>query len=150
MSYDIYFVRRRAVLDWDDIAEELEEAATASRDLPEGLVDAWERMTPHLAEALGQVELSQGARTRSLGHDRTGIKLAIIGDEVSLTVPYWHTGDAATRTFDVIATIVSIVERETGLIAFDPQTERPFTEAIEEAESVMSSNTEDLRNRYGH
>ncbi|MFK0156717.1 hypothetical protein ACIQVK_32210 [Streptomyces sp. NPDC090493] len=149
MSYDIYFVRPRPVLDWDELAEELEEAADAAPDLPKALIAAWERMVPHLTEALGQVELSRGARTRKLSHDDTGIELSIIGDEVSLTIPYWHTREAAGLAFEMIAAIVSIVERETGLIAFDPQTERPFTEAIAEAEAVMSSNTEDLHRRYG-
>jgi hypothetical protein len=145
MSYNIYFVRRRADLSWDELMEELEEAAQEASELPRELIEAWGRIVPQVEAVLGEIDLSEGADTLELGHDGTGIDLAIIGSEVSVAVPYWHTGDGATQIFDKIAAIASIVERETGLIAFDPQTERPFTEAV----SVMSSNTEDLRSRYG-
>jgi hypothetical protein len=150
VSYDIYFLQRRADLSWEELMEELEESAEASPDLPAALIDAWGRITPQVATVLGEVELSQEARTLELSHDDTGIELTIIGNEVSLTVPYWHTGDRATQVFSQIAAVVSIVERETGLIAFDPQTERPLAEGTAEAVWIMSSNAMDLRSRYSN
>ena len=65
-------------------------------------------------------------------------------------MPYWHTGDDAAVVLGKISALSAIVEKETGLTAFDPQTERPLAETQPEgAIGMMSRITEDLRSRYG-
>ncbi|WP_328468031.1 hypothetical protein [Streptomyces sp. NBC_00448] len=149
MSYDIYFVPARSEYSWDEIMEEREAAADLSRGVPAALVEAWDRITPQVEAITGELELSRSADALQLSEEGTGIDLAIFDDEVSLAVPYWHDGDGAARVFRTIMAIVSVVERETGLVAFDPQTQKRFLASVEAAVSVMSANTRDLRSRYG-
>lgn len=149
MSYDIYFVEPRAVLSWEELSEEREAAAEASQDVPAALIEVWERVTPQAEAVLGEVELTRSAGALELSHNGTGLDLAILGDEISLSVPYWHAGERATQVLHIVSAIVAIVERETGLIAFDPQTESPFKATTESAISIMSTNAQDLRSRYG-
>jgi hypothetical protein len=69
---------------------------------------------------------------------------------VTITVPYWHTGDDAAVVLGKVFALSAIVEKETGLTAFDPQTERPLAEMQPQgATGLMSRITEDLRSRYG-
>jgi hypothetical protein len=49
-----------------------------------------------------------------------------------------------------VSALAAIVEKETGLTAYDPQTERPLVETPPEGSiGLMSRITEDLRSRYG-
>jgi hypothetical protein len=51
---------------------------------------------------------------------------------------------------EAVDALSAIVEKETGLTAYDPQTERPLAEMQPEgAIGLMSRITEDLRSRYG-
>nr|WSX77653.1 hypothetical protein OH826_29675 [Streptomyces sp. NBC_00899] len=149
MSYDIYFVEPRADLSWDELSEEREAAAEASQDVPAALIEVWGRVTPQVEAILGEVELARSAGALELSHDGTGLDLAIFGDEISLSVPYWHDGERAAQVFQIVSAIVAIVERESGLIAFDPQAEGPFTASIDSAVSIMSGTAQNLRSRYG-
>ena len=149
VSYDIYFVEPRPNLSWDELSEEREAAAEASLDVPAALIEVWERVTPQVGAVLGEVELARSAGALELSHNGTGLDLAIFGDEISLSVPYWHAGERAAQVFQIVSAIVAIVERETGLMAFDPQTGSPFTATPESAVSIMSTNAHDLRSRYG-
>ncbi|MFJ2829058.1 hypothetical protein ACIPC1_16030 [Streptomyces sp. NPDC087263] len=40
-------------------------------------------------------------------------------DEVSITVPYWHTGDRAATVLGKLFALSALVEKETGLTAYD-------------------------------
>lgn len=65
-------------------------------------------------------------------------------------MPYWHAGDDAAVVFGQVSVLAAIVEKETGLTAYDPQTERPLTETPpEDLVGLMSRITEDLRSDYG-
>ncbi|MFD7283168.1 hypothetical protein ACFV80_40795 [Streptomyces sp. NPDC059862] len=46
--------------------------------------------------------------SRDLSHSGTGIDLSLFGDEVSITVPYWHAGD------DAAVVIEAFWQRVTG------------------------------------
>jgi hypothetical protein len=88
--------------------------------------------------------------SRDLSHSGTGIDLSVFGDEVSITVPYWHTGDDAAVVLGRVSDLAAIVEKETGLTAYDPQTAQPLAETQPEGSiELMSRTTEDLRSRYG-
>ena len=58
----------------------------------------------------------------------TGIDLSAFGDEVSITVPYWHNGDGAARVLVKLFTLCAPVQKETGLTAYDPQVEMPLAD----------------------
>ncbi|MFF7111844.1 hypothetical protein ACFY91_05985 [Streptomyces albogriseolus] len=87
--------------------------------------------------------------SRDLSHPGTGIDLSVFGSEVTITVPYWHAGDDAAVVLGQVSTLAAIVEKETGLTAYDPQTESPLVETPpEDSIGLTSRITEDLRSRY--
>ncbi|MFI6944315.1 hypothetical protein ACIBI4_34095 [Streptomyces sp. NPDC050418] len=77
-------------------------------------------------------------------------ELSVYGDEVGITVPYWHTGTAAEGALGELLALCSIVEKETGLTAYDPQIGMPLAAAsLPQAVEIMSGVATDLRTRYG-
>ncbi|MEV5436521.1 hypothetical protein AB0K80_10860 [Streptomyces sp. NPDC052682] len=151
MSYDIYFVNWSDGQSWDELLEAMEEAAEQSTPIPVPLLQAWDRIVPQARGLLGEVHLAANEQqTRELSHPGTGIQLSVLGDEVSITVPYWHAGDAAAAVLGKVFALSAVVEKETGLTAYDPQVEMPLLQAPAQATiGLMSTTTEDLRNRYG-
>ncbi|GAA5006713.1 hypothetical protein GCM10023335_24390 [Streptomyces siamensis] len=153
VSYDIYFLSRRDGQSWDEALEAMEDAAQAedSEPIPGVLLKAWERIVPQARALLGEVEITEYEQeSRDLSDSGTGIDLSVFGDEVSITVPYWHAGNDAAVVLDKVFALAGVVEKETGLSAYDPQAERPLTETPpHDAAGLMSRITEDLRSRYG-
>lgn len=143
MSYDIYFINPRPGQSWAEAIEELE-AATEDADqmVPTELLDAWDRIVPQARELLGEVDLFENGETCELSHDDTGIQLSIFVNEVAITIPYWHTGDKAAQVLSQAYALAAMVERETGLRAYDPQVERPLSELPpQHGTAIMSSIT---------
>ncbi|MFI0503311.1 hypothetical protein ACH3WN_10650 [Streptomyces albogriseolus] len=129
MSYDIYFMSRRDGQSWDEVLEAMEDAAERSEPIPARLFDAWDRIVPQARMLLGEVDITEYEQeSRDLSHSGTGIDLSVFGDEVSITVPYWHAGEDAAVVLGKVFALSAIVEKETGLTAYDPQTERPLAE----------------------
>ncbi|WP_030376786.1 MULTISPECIES: hypothetical protein [unclassified Streptomyces] len=151
MSYDIYFLNRRDGQPWDEVLKALEDEVGDSRPVSAHLLGAWERIVPQAQALLGEVEITEYEQeSRDLSHSGTGIDLSVFGDEVSISVPYWHTGDDAAAVFGQVSALAAIVEKETGLTAYDPQTRSPLVAtASEDSAGLMSRVTEDLRSRYG-
>ncbi|MFJ3943877.1 hypothetical protein [Streptomyces griseoaurantiacus] len=151
MSYDIYFVSRLDGQSWDEVPEEMEDAAEHSEPIPPHLLEAWDRIVPQARTLLGEVEITEYEQeSRDLSHSGTGIDLSIFGDEVNITVPYWHAGDDAEVALGQVSALAAVIEKETGLTAYDPQTERPLTETPPGGSiELMSRISEDLRSRYG-
>ncbi|MBP5862373.1 hypothetical protein QBA57_18785 [Streptomyces scabiei] len=151
MSYDIYFLNRCDGQAWDTVLEAMEDAAEDSEPIPTHLLEAWARIVPQARTLLGEVEITEYEQeSRDLSHSGTGIDLSVFGDEVSITVPYWHAGDDAAVVLGQVFALAAVVEKETGLTAYDPQAERPLAEAQPEGSiGLMSRITEDLRSRYG-
>ena len=151
MSYDIYFLSRDEGQSWDDVLEAAEATAGDSDPIPAELLEAWQRIVPQARVLLGDVDITEYEReSRDLSHSDTGIDLSVFGDEVSITVPYWHTGDRAATVLGKLSALSALVEKETGLTAYDPQAEMPLAETSpQQAVSIMSGVTTDLRNRYG-
>ena len=56
--------------------------------------------------------------------DDNGIQITLFDDEASVTVPYWHESDKATNTFREIWNYLEIINRETGFLIYDPQSDR--------------------------
>lgn len=151
VSYDIYFLSQRDGQSWDEVLEAMEDAAEHSEPIPARLLEAWDRIVPQARVLLGEVDITECEQeSRDPSHTGTGIDLSVFGDEVSITVPYWHAGDDAAVVLGKVFTLSAIVEKETGLTAYDPQMERPLTEIqTRGATELMSAITEDLRSRYG-
>ncbi|MGX1476114.1 UNVERIFIED_CONTAM: hypothetical protein RKD50_004922 [Streptomyces canus] len=151
MSYDIYFLCRRDGQSWDEVLEAMEDAAEDSEPIPARLLEAWDRIVPQARGLLGDVEITEYEQeSRDLNHTGTGIGLSVFGDEVSITVPYWHAGNEAAVVLDKVFALAAIVENETKLTAYDPQVERPLRETPPQGPAeLMSRITEDLRSRYG-
>jgi hypothetical protein len=151
MSYDIYFLRRRDGQSWDEVLEAMEDAGEDSEPISDGLLEAWDRIVPQARVLLGEVEITEYEQeSRDLNHTGTGIGLSVFGDEVSITVPYWHAGNEAAGVVEKVFALAAVVERETRLTAYDPQVERPLREMSPQGPAeLMSRVTEDLRSRYG-
>jgi hypothetical protein len=151
MSYDIYFLCRRDGQSWGEVLEAMEGTAEDSEPIPAPLLEAWDRIVPQAQALLGQVEITEYEQeSRDLSHSGTGIGLSVFGDEVSLTVPYWHAGNEAAVVLDKVFALAAVVESETRLTAYDPQMERPLREISPQGPAeLMSRITGDLRSRYG-
>ncbi|MFJ3304697.1 hypothetical protein ACIPSA_16535 [Streptomyces sp. NPDC086549] len=151
MSYDIYFLSRRDGQSWDEALEAMEDAAEDSEPIPARLLEAWDRIVPQARTLLGEVQLTEYEQeSRDLSRSDTGIHLSLFGDEVSITVPYWHTGHDAAVVLGKVFALAAVVEKETGLTAYDPQVERPLAETPpQDAVGMMSQIAEDLRSRFG-
>ena len=124
MSYDILFVPRRPGQTWESALDEAE-----GRDVlgdavrPERLVQ-WDRVVAALRARVGDVVVTVDDDTCEATHP-SGLVLALYPDEASVSFPYRHREDAAAF-HDVIVDVVGILERETGLHAWDAQTDEPF------------------------
>ncbi|WMX46562.1 hypothetical protein RGF97_19385 [Streptomyces roseicoloratus] len=127
MSYDIYFLARDEGQSWDDALKAAEARAGHNVPIPADLLEAWQRIVPQARGLLGEVTITEYEQeSRDLSHYGTGIDLSVFGDEVSITVPYWHTGDRAATVLGKLFALSAVVEKETGLTAFDPQAEMPL------------------------
>ncbi|MFC8197282.1 hypothetical protein ACFUTV_18025 [Streptomyces sp. NPDC057298] len=151
MSYDIYFLSRRDGQSWDEVLGAMEDAAVESEPISTHLFEAWEQIVPQARTLLGEVEITEYEQeSRDLSHSGTGIDLSVFGDEVTITVPYWHAGEDAAVVLGQVSALAAIIEKETGLTAYDPQTERPLVETPpDDSIGLMSRVTKDLRSRYG-
>jgi hypothetical protein len=151
VSYDIYFLSQRDGQSWDEVLEAVEDAAEHSEPIPSRLLEAWDRIVPQARILLGEVDITEYEQeSRDLSHSATGIDLSVFVDEVSVTVPYWHAGDDAAVVLGKLFALSDVVEKETGLTAYDPQIERPLAETQPQGPiELMSRITNDLRSRYG-
>ncbi|NUV53767.1 hypothetical protein G6W51_12780 [Streptomyces coelicolor] len=115
MSYDIYFLNRPDGQSWDEALEALEKAAEDSEPIPARLLGAWDRIVPQARTLLGAVEITEyGQESRDLSHSGTGIDLSVFGDEVTITVPYWHAGDDAAVVFGQVSALLPSSRRRPG------------------------------------
>ncbi|WP_326828006.1 MULTISPECIES: hypothetical protein [unclassified Streptomyces] len=151
MSYDIYLLSRRDSQSWDEVLEAMEDASEVSEPIPAEFLEAWQRIVPQARTLLGDVDITEYEQElRDLRHSGTGIDLSVFGDEVSITVPYWHVGDGASTVLGKLFALSAIVEKETGLTADEPKAEMPLADTPpQQATGIMSRVTSDLRNRYG-
>lgn len=56
-----------------------------------------------------------------LDHHEHGIQISIFEDAISVTVPYWHSGEVARLVFDEIWRHLTFIESETGYHTVDQQ-----------------------------
>jgi hypothetical protein len=145
VSYDIYFAKRRPDQSWAEVLEELEEAAEQDEadDLPltPELIAAWDRIVPQAQELLGEIELFETGEARSLDHS-SGIQASVYAGEVTITIPYWHRGSEAERLLNLAYALAAVIERETGLEGYDPQTDLPIADSTPAVSTMTTIATE--------
>jgi len=54
------------------------------------------------------------------------IQITIYGDTVSITVPYWYSGDDANQVFNNINEYAKVIRKAVGYFVYDPQTDKVF------------------------
>jgi hypothetical protein len=78
-------------------------------------------MTP-----LGAFHLRGLHRTHRPGD--SGVRVSPFEHELGVTVPSWHTGQAARAVMELVWSYMAILEQETGWEIYDPQLGRSLTE----------------------
>lgn len=53
-------------------------------------------------------------------------QITIYGDTVSITVPYWYSGDEAKEVFKNITKYAKVIRQAVGYFVYDPQAEKVF------------------------
>jgi hypothetical protein len=92
----------------------------ATRQRSRAIVDALTFKNPKLdwqPSAMGNYESIQIDE----GANGDGIHISLYPDEVAITVPYWHEGDAAHDVFLQIWNYLGIIQQMTHYVIFDPQ-----------------------------
>ena len=68
-------------------------------------------------------------------------QITIFGDTVSITVPYWYSGDDANEVFNNINEYAKVIQQTVGYFVYDPQTDKvvdPLKENIFNLEVYQS------------
>jgi len=61
--------------------------------------------------------------------DDVGVQVSLFEHELAVTVPYWHTGQAARAVMELVWSYLAILEQETGWETYDPQLGRGLDRA---------------------
>lgn len=124
MSYDITLVRRRPGQTWEDALEAAEQHEGEPLG-PEQLA-RWPRIERRITEILGgDTESVAEDSMVELAHKRTGLQVYLFAAEAGVSYPYWEQEDPE-RFHQQVAAVVAVLEEETGLSAYDPQTGETF------------------------
>jgi hypothetical protein len=141
MSYDLTFFTPRPGVDVHDIVEVDEDRARGRRD------PKTESKKKKVADALlahdkrlelFNVDYDEVAKLYKMRIDeayerfrnveltdtQSGVQIELYDDGAALSIPYWHSGDAARRVLEQVWGAIEIVCRETGYEVFDPQLDR--------------------------
>lgn len=58
-------------------------------------------------------------------------QITIFDASVSITVPYWYSGDKANEVFDKISQYTKIIRKTAGYFVYDPQTEKVYDPMVD-------------------
>ncbi len=53
-------------------------------------------------------------------------QITIFDNNVSITIPYWYSGDKAKEVFDKVSEYTKIIRQTAGYFVYDPQTENVY------------------------
>jgi hypothetical protein len=53
-------------------------------------------------------------------------QITIFDNNVSITVPYWYSGDKAIEVFNKISDYAKVIRQTAGYFVYDPQTDKAF------------------------
>ena len=116
------------------------------RPLSPADLEVWSRLVEALAPVLPDAEPCVGDGSRALDDDATGISLLYATDEVSVSVPIDHRPGAPAEIIDLVTRVVTVVEAETGLVAYDPLADQPFLPA---RRSSGGGGSDQVRHLFG-
>ncbi len=63
-------------------------------------------------------------------------QITIFANNVSITIPYWYSGDKAKMVFDNVNEYTKIIRKTAGYFVYDPQTENVYDPTITNFESL--------------
>lgn len=161
MSYDLHIASREsienelaAVDEYDPEAEVLNpgrpvaEIEAKKRELADRIRSANPQLQPfefdfrEVAEFLGSSEEEARLRYRHIelngADDGNGIQVTIYDDHVGITVPYWHSGDAARAVIDEIWRYLQIIEQATGYVTYDGQVGKVLGLSVDKPEVLRA------------
>jgi hypothetical protein len=124
VSYDILFVPRRPGQSWDQALDDAEGRDVLGDAIGPQRMEQWGRIVEALRRRLGEVDVRVDDDVCEATH-ASGLQVSLYPDEASITFPYSERPDRRAFHDDVVD-VVGILERETGLQAWDAQTDGPF------------------------
>ena len=141
MSYDLTFFTPRPGVDVHDIVEVDEDRVRGKRDpkteakkkkVSDALLAHDKRLELFRIDykevaklyKMSIDEAYERFRDLELNDTSNGIQIQIYDDSAALSIPYWHSGDAARRVLEQAWSAIEIICRETGYEVFDPQLDR--------------------------
>lgn len=84
-------------------------------------------------------------------------QITIFDNNVSITIPYWYSGEKAKSVFDKVGEYTKIIHKTAGYFVYDPQTENAYdpstnnfdglevyTSVTDEVEKLITENTENI------
>jgi hypothetical protein len=157
MVYAVHFLKIEHGEDWLDAleAQEREQALRNERD-GDQLVDIvrpdWWRIAALAKRLCADTELRRTRRGLTIIDRETGLVLDLEQDEISLALPYRLDEDLARDALARAQRRATVVECETGLVAFDPQLGQPFLGvegAIEDGAALIASTQRALTQPMG-
>lgn len=135
MSFDLYFLRPTPGKSWEGLMAALEDEEL--RPLDDTDKAQWAAIKGRLIEVLPDADNVDGDEACELTDEATAIQLILAHRELSLSVPYGYDGPDAERLVQLLRRVVTTVEQVTGLTAYDPQADAPFTETGHESASAV-------------
>lgn len=138
MSYDILFVPRRPDQAWQEALDAAEGTDVLTVAIGPERREQWARIVTSLRRRLGEVEESVADDTLEATHVASGLQVSLFPDEAALTFPYWERPDVPAF-HDQVVDVVGLVESETGLSAWDAQSDAPFDGTIHDEAGVSAS-----------
>jgi hypothetical protein len=132
MSYDFILLHRQPEQSWDQVLEANERRVVEGADRPfnpsararvQRIADRLQAHDPQLERFTSQdcIELTRP--------DDTGVQVWLFEHELGVTIPYWHTGQAARAVMELVWSYLAILEQETGWETYDPQLGRSLDRA---------------------
>ncbi len=130
------FVRRRPDQTWDDVMEEVEEQDDLGQS-PNP--DVWQRVVERARQLLGEISLFMTENYGEIDHEPTHIQASLSADCAEMHAPYGATGVDAAVTLKAMYLLGTVLQEETGLEGYDPQVEKPLTEAAADLDLGLAS-----------
>lgn len=138
MSYDILFVPRRPEQSWQDALDQAEGTDVLTVAIRPERREQWARIVAALRRRLGEIEEFLADDALEATHVGSGLQVSLFPDEAAVTFPYWQREDVGAF-HDQVVDVVGLVESETGLSAWDAQSDAPFDGVIHDEAGVSAS-----------
>lgn len=116
MSYDLTILRVRPGTDPVAVAE-MEPGEEDTRPLEE-----WDApLRARIVEELRRINPSFEVSDHEINDDKTGFQISFYGRQVNLSIPYWHSGDAAAHAFELVWASLDALCGPSGAVVHDGQ-----------------------------